>query len=285
MRVLHSNQHIGLILILFCIAAFFCCDNAGSGDDDDDSGGYPDSGTAGGDDLDWDEADDDSSAGDDDTSDDDDTGSDDDGPDVIILDDGITGQGLADVLDDFNISSEIWGLESAYTGETLNAPVVVLFNGGPDAWQVDMPQKGQQALLNYFQAGGNLVITEWVMFDYFNLGHYSLLSSILPVTTDGTWGVGPETFFVERPNHALTLNLPLDFVFPNIGYTHLTAIRGEIVISGKNSGDALVADATGPGRLVYGAFSGASDGSTGMVDIWTEPMKLLFRNIYTWLTE
>lgn len=288
MRVFHSIAYIGLMAILVFCLVFSCTDGSVSPGENDDSGNNQEDSPSSGDDLDWDETDDDASSGDDDAAGDDDFDddtSDDDGPDVLILDDGISGEGLVDALDEFNISAQIWGLETLYKGENINAPVVVLFNGGVDVWEVDMPLEGQQGLLDHYQAGGGLVITEWVMWDNLNHGHYSLLSKILPVSTDGEWGAGLETFFVERPNHAITQNLPPDFVFQNIAYSHLSAFRGEIVIRGYNSGDAIVADATGPGRLVYGAFAGASDGLSGKVEVWTDPMKLLFRNIVTWLTE
>lgn len=256
-------------------------DNGDSGDDtfgDDDGAEGSDDDDAAGDD---DDADDDDAADDDDTAGDDD----DDPPEVMILDDGMTGADLVEILEDFGTNAAIWGLESEYDGSPIEADVIILVDGGALVWGVDMPEAGQQALLDFQAAGGSLLVTEWVLWDHAQLGQYDLLAASLPATVSNEWGTEAETFFVEIPSHPIAQDLPGEFSLESISFSHATATRGDVVISGTQSGHAVVADASGAGRICYCAFAGVSDGLDGKLDLWSEPMRLLIRNIVDWLQE
>ncbi len=279
------------ISFIILLVLFSCGPEKAPVDDDDDGGAFSDD-DASGEDDDWtvddDQGDDDSS--DDDSSDDDDDSSDDDDdnrPDVLILDDGISGEGFIEALAQFEIEGEIWGLETEYYGEELKAPVVVLFDGGPEVWGVDMPDEGQSALVDFIVNGGGLMITEWVLYDKRENAHYSILSDILPAQMGlyADFGNMTETFTLNLPSHPISDQLPPSFSMNEISISHLTAIRGDVVITGENSGDSIVADTTNQGRLVYCAFAGASDGAFGSLDLWNNEMAILARNIITWLND
>jgi hypothetical protein len=217
-------------------------------------------------------------------SDDDDDGDDDDDlvADVVILDDGVTGEDLVEILADAGIEASIWGLESEYNGQDLESSVVLLIDGGADVWGNDMPLPGQQALAEMLENGGSLLVTEWVLWDIQN-GHYSALQPFIPAAYGTGSNTGPESFHVQSFTHPITQGLDADFSVGAISYSNVVATGGSVLITGDQSGDAIIADGSFGGKLVYCAFAGSSDGYDGALDPWTEPMKTLMANIVNWL--
>ena len=181
--------------------------------------------------------------------------------------------------------ASIWGLESQYNGAPIDAPVIVLLDGAAEVWGVDMPVSGQQALLDFVADGGGLMVTEWVLWDHMQHGQYVLLNTGLPAAIQDSWGTDSETFSVLLPGHPIAQNLPDQFRVEAISYSRLLALRGDVVVAGKRTGASIIADATSGGRVVYCAFAGVSDGLSGTLDIRTEPMRLLMRNIVEWLAQ
>lgn len=281
------KKFLSLILILLLSASVMVL-SVGCGDDaevnsSDSSDSNDSDNSADDDDSDNGEVADDDSP--DVTDDDDDAADDDDdtpdyGPDAIILDDGVSGTYLVDILAQYGIDAEIWGLESDYNGEELEADVVLLLDGGPSVWGIDMPEQGQQALVDLVSQGGSLMITEWVLWDV-QYGHYNILKELVPVSYKG-WGSGEESFHVLKAEHPIARSID-DFTVTEIAYSVVEAKRGIVVLSGDHSRDAVVADSTTGGRVVYCSFAAMSDGMAGTLDPWTQPMKQLMENILSWL--
>jgi hypothetical protein len=126
-------------------------------------------------------------------------------------------------------------------------------NWGGSSQQV--PVAGQQQLIDFVNAGGGLITTEWVIFNNGVSGGnaYSTLLPILPATYGGTWNsIASTTLTQITPDSVLNANLAASFTVPNVSYsgneTRLQAKPGATVFyqsSNMSSGSVVNAGVSG----------------------------------------
>lgn len=81
----------------------------------------------------------------------------------------------------------------------------------------EVPAAGQQQLVDFVNAGGGLVTTEWIIYNYATSGNsaYSTLFPILPVSYGNSWNSSVQTTFsVVTPDPIMNALLPASFTTP-----------------------------------------------------------------------
>lgn len=195
--------------------------------------------------------------------------------DILIIGDGATEFSLDTILSDNALTFSTAPMDSGFYGDELNSnnfSTVILCDG--EGYDFDMPEQGQQALLDFVANGGRLIIMEWVAYEI-SQNRYQLLDTIVPVLrSSGRQGV--ETYTVQLFNE-LTDGLDSTFTVDsgsNIG----TARFGTVHIKGSGSGDALVTHTWGQGEVIQMSCAGNYEG----YNPFAEPnMKKLIHNAIT----
>jgi len=83
----------------------------------------------------------------------------------------------------------------------------------------DMPESGQEALVNFVMAGGGLVSAEWVLWNW-DRGYFQVLYQVLPGSSDGGFNyVTPITYTAVRPDSILNRGVNSPFVFSVTSYS------------------------------------------------------------------
>jgi hypothetical protein len=116
---------------------------------------------------------------------------------------------------------------SNFTGTGLSGYNAVFLNPSYDSTsQATMPVAGQQALVNYVNQGGGLVVGGMALVQsVMNQGAYQTLDSILPNTLSNTTTANsPITFTSLSANSVMNTGLPSLFSFPASGYWTETLI-------------------------------------------------------------
>ena len=153
---------------------------------------------------------------------------------------GATGQSFddAELLSEFNL--------------------VILPNG--ESYGNDMPEEGQQALLEFVENGGGLIILEWAAYNV-SIGLYQTLGEVIPMTRS-SGGSGLDSAYVQA-DHPITQNVD-EFFTTDHGYNVGYANWGEVLVTRSsnnnnesyNTGDAVVAADYGDGKVVQFASAG-----------------------------
>ncbi len=95
----------------------------------------------------------------------------------------------------------------------------VVMNHGANwggSWQ-EVPAAGQQQLVDFVNAGGGLITTEWIIYNYATSGNlaYSTLFPILPASYGNTWNSFVDTTYsVVTPDPIMNAFLPASFTTP-----------------------------------------------------------------------
>lgn len=145
------------------------------------------------------------------------------------------------------------GTDSSFDGSTdlSTYDAVILLDG--EGYQSGMPVGGQNALKAYVLGGGGLLLTEWVAFEFRN-GRYGSMAELIPLRRSGGATLS-ETYTVQVA-HEITVGLPASFSVPTQGFNVGSAVSGIVLVTGSSSGDAVVVDDYGTGRVVQMATAG-----------------------------
>jgi hypothetical protein len=83
-----------------------------------------------------------------------------------------------------------------------------------------MPAAGQQQLIDWVNAGGRLVTSEWVTYYSYATGKFALLDPILPGVQDFSYGTFlTTTYTAETPDAAINAGVPSPLTFSLTSYT------------------------------------------------------------------
>lgn len=143
------------------------------------------------------------------------------------------------------------------SAELAGINVVLLF---PSAnWSAgDMPLASQTALVNFVQAGGGLVASEWTNWKVAANNSFSTLSTILPVTASSQYTGGASLTYTKADGDAvLDAGLPSSFTFTTDNFSgvesYFTAKSGAqtyFTSSGGAGGAGVVGWTNGSGRVL-----------------------------------
>lgn len=176
---------------------------------------------------------------------------------VLVLGDGSTESDISAALTTAGYDVVDTTLASAYTGTNPLASdfnAVVLLDDSHGA--TDMATSGQDSLVAFVNGGGGLLTTGWFPYQI-AMGRYADMSSLLLVPR--SYGiVNPETLLVVQP-HPITSGMPDSTIFTT-GMTVGTATKGTVLMHGNQSGDAVVAEGIGAGKVVQYLFTGDYSG-------------------------
>ncbi len=83
-----------------------------------------------------------------------------------------------------------------------------------------MPLAGQQQLVDWVNAGGRLVVSEWVgYYTYIPGGYFLTLAQVIPVESSFNYGFEvTATYSQITPDPALNAGVPTNFTFPLVSY-------------------------------------------------------------------
>ncbi len=82
-----------------------------------------------------------------------------------------------------------------------------------------MPAAGQQQLINWVNAGGRLVTSEWVVYYTYVGGKFEMLGPTLPAASSINYGTSlSATYSSVTPNAVINAGLPSSFAFPLTSY-------------------------------------------------------------------
>jgi hypothetical protein len=161
--------------------------------------------------------------------------------------------------------------ETGYDG-TNPAPddfdAVIHLNG--TTYSTDMPTAGQTALVNYVEAGGGYIQSEWDAYEYGNGRMANMRDLILFDRTSGQEGSITVSDVVGQETHPVLDNVPGSFTFnggQNEGWVHSFGADAAVVIMTDNYGyDAVAVREWEQGRVVgfhnsgnYGGYGTLSD--------------------------
>jgi hypothetical protein len=178
--------------------------------------------------------------------------------DYLVIGDGVTEDSVTPLLTSRGHTVSLFpGNDSAFDGTVDLSPydAVILLDG--EGYNAGMPVTGQNALKAYVGAGGGLLLTEWVAFEFDNR-RYAEMGELIPLRRT-TGDNGTDTYIVELA-HEVTAGLPASFSIPPQGYNVGSAVSGEVLVTGVEAGDAVVVDAFGEGRIVQLATAGNYSG-------------------------
>jgi hypothetical protein len=99
-------------------------------------------------------------------------------------------------------------------------------NWSNSAGQVSLA--GQQQLVNFVNAGGGLITTEWIIYNNGTSGGtaYATLMPILPATYGSTWNSASQTTFSQvTPDPIMNADLPSSFLINNNSFAGGTETR------------------------------------------------------------
>lgn len=112
------------------------------------------------------------------------------------------------------------------------------------SWGSDMPAAGQTALVNYVNAGGGLVTSEWTIWKM-GTGGFTTLAAAIPATSGGTFTSASSTlYFQNETDPVINYNLPgapYPFSLTNLSGTEsrLTAKAGTHTFYTSSYGGAV----------------------------------------------
>ncbi len=109
----------------------------------------------------------------------------------------------------FNGSIELGGYDTVY-----------LQCNGNWSTGLRMPSAGQQQLVNWVNAGGRLVTSEWVIYYTFPGSKFDILAPIIPGAVTASYGSASETTYTQVwPHSVINAGLPTAFGIPLNNFT------------------------------------------------------------------
>ncbi|MBE0567192.1 MAG: hypothetical protein IH621_14625 [Krumholzibacteria bacterium] len=200
---------------------------------------------------------------------------------IAVLDDDSTHVAMVPILEAAGHDVTSLGQYPDYDGDDFSAYDLVIILDGYD-YGYELPDSVQQGLLDFVEAGGVLVTTEWSTYS----DDWDLLIPALPLAYDGDYcddGAGAciDTLAVAA-SHAITAGLPASFPTPPdytysfcVENTTSTSSNVTVLLTGQTAGAALGIADHGQGHLVHWNMAGVYDGE----DIWDANTTRILRNI------
>lgn len=154
----------------------------------------------------------------------------------------------------------------------------VVLGVGPAGAVMNLPESGEQLLVDFVNNGGGLVTGEWLVW---NLGYNPILGAILPATKGGTVAWSSQTYVPVTPDPIINAGLPGDVVFTATSITgagtRMAAKPGAAVYyDGSPTGAGLAGWDVGDGSVI--SFN-CLIGNTTMAD---PDFQTLFGNAVDW---
>lgn len=175
---------------------------------------------------------------------------------VLVIGDGGSENDLISILREAGYDAVVVPNGASYTGtpHPNQFAAVVLLNGVNSG--EDMPQEGQRTLLDYVQAGGGMLVFEWIEAEMSN-GRYALFAPLCPLErTNSQVGIFD---YEHAGNHPILAGVAPQFSLAtgsNIGQ----AVAGEVLVTSPQAGDVVVYRPIGPGGVVQFASAGSWGG-------------------------
>jgi hypothetical protein len=194
---------------------------------------------------------------------------------VLVITDGATETDVANILTTagFTVTTTVQDDQYYGTPDPNNYNAVILLNG--ENYGNDMPTAGQTALVNFVSNGGGFIVFEWIAYEIEN-GRYQSMLDLVPITRVGG-GSDPDNYTVVA-SHPVTNGIT-SFSLTQ-GYNEGNANSGTVLLTGTQSGDAVVAKEYGLGKIVGFASAGNYNGYQPFL----EPnMQLLLVNSVNWV--
>lgn len=200
-------------------------------------------------------------------------------PSVLILKDAATEGDFNTILTDAGMDVTVSTVYEYQWNGTNPSPndfdVVILLDG--NTYGAGMPIAGQEALVNFVNAGGGLIMTEWIAYEAGN--HTAMKDLILYEPSQWNYAEGEETFTVAQ-EHPVTLGLPPSFSVPyHAGNPGGVKPDATVLISGSMLPSAVAVKQYGAGRVVEFAVAG---NYTGSPFISSPDMQKLLINSVNW---
>lgn len=203
---------------------------------------------------------------------------------VLVLGDDLTQDSVVTILTAAGVDTRLGPNYWEWDGSGLDdVSAVILLT----AWEYSetMPDSVQETLLDFVDAGGGLVTTEWLLWGSTG-GWYDLIAAAAPATYGGDYEYEPETYTVGAAAHPIAQGLPSSFSVPDGWSYSITeadpapAKQAVVVVEGSLSGDAVVAGRLGQGRSVHWNMAGQYSGA----GIWSSEVRTLLVNVVEWVS-
>jgi len=205
-------------------------------------------------------------------------------PSVLILKDDATEGDFNAVLMGAGMNVTVANVDEYQWDGTNPSPsdfdVVILLDGLEPSFGNNMPVSGQTALVDYVNAGGGLIITEWTTRENHDFNYYANMTDLLlfdPNQWDYNEGTG--TFTVAQ-EHPVTAGLPASFAAPShAGNRGGVKPEVSVLVTGDVLNDVVAVKEHGEGRIVQFAIAG---NYVGNPFISAAEMQTLLINAATW---
>lgn len=166
--------------------------------------------------------------------------------------------------------------EYDYHGGLIDDYGAVLLLDGNSYWQ-GMPSDGQQAIYNYVNNGGGLILFEWVAYEVRYYGGYDDRWVLL----DRSSGmISRNETYTKVGTHQITEGLPDSWVHNDCGSNIGSKDQGMVIVRGSQAGDAVVVDTLGNGRIIEFAIAPGYGG----YNCWDSNTAQLLINAVKWAT-
>lgn len=212
--------------------------------------------------------------------------------DVLIVSAGstVTDNALVSALVDnghtATVGPRYWEFDASFD---LSPFDVVYIQGNGNWTQSDMPVDAQSKILNFAQAGGGIIFSEWVVWMVAQRGVFQVLSAAMPAQPSNTWrNISSITMTESESDPFINQGLPESFTMPLTSFngteTYLLPKANATVFydsdwirNGQAGGAVIGWDLCG-GRVVN--FSTTN----GLNQIQDANFQVLLSNLVTWVT-
>ena len=199
--------------------------------------------------------------------------------DVLIIGDGGTETQIDSILINAGFTTTIVD-DASYDGTNpdLFFYEAVILTHGVDALS-DMPASGQQAIVDYVNEGGGFISTA-LMAKAISEGRYATLSPL--ISRDYSFdALSSEDMTLQDPGHPIFEGVTNFNVQHYFGAGFATN-GGNPIMTGNNSGDALVINTYGKGKTVNLSTAGSA---SAQVPFTNANMRLLLLNSLSWVMD
>jgi hypothetical protein len=119
----------------------------------------------------------------------------------------------------------------------------------------DMPEAGQQQLIDFVQAGGGVVTCEWAEWKAYLQGSFQDLKALLPAETSTFTSTAETTYTKATADATLNAGLPDAFTFPETSYSGTESLlvarqSATVYYTSSTALDGVVGWGVGDGRVL-----------------------------------
>lgn len=205
---------------------------------------------------------------------------------VILLGDGATEDSVAAILTSAGIEVHYAGPYWEFDGSGLEEASAVILLTGYDYFQ-DMPHDVQHGIVAFVAAGGGLMTTEWMLYNYhYEADKQDIIAAIAPAIYGEDYEYEAEQYTRMAAGHPVAQGLPATFMTRDDWTAVVTLVdpspakQAQVIFSGSTSGAAVIAGVHGQGRTVHWSMAGQYDGD----DIWSDEVRQLLVNIASYIS-